>query len=63
MGLKIPEDIDGRILKELINDEYLHNNTVKYCPPEMYKPDETITLLTEEGEEIRKQLKSLGYIE
>ena len=65
MGQAVPDDMDGVLLTELIEAEYLAANpvvltttrekTVQALPPE-------IGLSTEENDEVMERLRSLGYI-
>jgi len=64
MGLPVGEDMDGRVLSEVITEERLAERPVSYIPS--YEP----ALGRERGEvgstmddSIKEQLRSLGYIE
>ena len=63
LGLKIPENIDGRVLREVINDNYLRENPVNLTTTTEYRAQQVEAILGEEEEELRRQLKNLGYIE
>jgi len=64
MGYSIPKDMDGKVIKEAIEEDYL-----KRCPTIFFKEKEekeTVSVSAfskEEVSEIEKQLKSLGYME
>jgi predicted AlkP superfamily phosphohydrolase/phosphomutase len=61
LELPIPEDIDGNVLTEIIKHESLSKNIVKV--KEFVKNDTESYQLTEnERDEIRRQLKGLGYL-
>jgi predicted AlkP superfamily phosphohydrolase/phosphomutase len=63
MGKKIPQDMDGRILKEIFVDEFLSSHPAQFGSSEM-KEEVTVPEYTE-GEEkyIKDKLKGLGYID
>jgi predicted AlkP superfamily phosphohydrolase/phosphomutase len=63
MGVPIPTDMDGRVLREAILPSYLNEHPVQYEeattstgaePRDTYSPDET--------EEVRERLRGLGYL-
>jgi hypothetical protein len=59
----IPQDIDGKILTDAFEPEYVESNPVKYeevvAGIEQFK----YTLSKEENEDIKKRLKMLGYLQ
>ena len=64
LGLPIPNDIDGRIIQDAIDDDYLKN----HAP--LYKSIETDSekamekdYSDEEADKIKKKLKTMGYID
>jgi predicted AlkP superfamily phosphohydrolase/phosphomutase len=66
LGLPIPADMDGRILSEVLEDEYLGAHPVCYgagtaaeVSPEGRHPDYS----EEEEDAIKERLRGLGYIE
>jgi len=62
MGVPVPSDMDGRYLSGLFEAEFSKTIVPLFCEPgEEPRPEERI-LSDEEQEEIRKKLKSLGYI-
>jgi len=60
-GVPVPADMDGRILTEIFDDQY-----VKANPPQVMKSDDTGTseyiYSDEETEKVEKRLKDLGYL-
>lgn len=62
MGSSIPEDVDGRVLTELINNDFLKRNKIKYTKTSKQKYPKETTLNKEEKEGIEKRLKALGYL-
>jgi len=66
LGIPIPEDMDGRVIKEIVEASYLARNEIEYSrPTSPLKEDSeagTMELSEEEAEKVRKQLESLGYI-
>ena len=64
MGLPVPEDMDGRVLVEILQDSHLERFPVTYVPsyePTLARDREAVGSTMDES--IREQLKSLGYIE
>ena len=65
MGLKIPADMDGKVLHDIFEPSFIDNRPAEYIQIETgkSKTDEGEMNYTEdETEEIQKRLKSLGYI-
>jgi len=66
LGLSIPDDMDGRVLREIFTDSYLKDNPPRYErggeeSQEMVEDEAVYS--PEESERIRKALSGLGYIE
>ncbi len=61
MGLKIPDDMDGRVLKEVFTDTFLKNNPIEYYTPSDVKEKITGKPVSKEEDEIKQRLKNLGY--
>lgn len=63
LGLAIPTDMDGKVLTEAFNDDFLRDNPVRYTEEtqeqDVHKPE---FLGKEEEEEITARLRDLGYI-
>jgi predicted AlkP superfamily phosphohydrolase/phosphomutase len=61
LGLAIPEDVDGRVLSEVIKPEFTERNKILF---EKARSDGStgVQMSDEEEEELRRQLKGLGYI-
>ena len=60
LGVEIPEDMDGRVLKEIIKDDFLKHYPIRY--------GHSSSLVKQEGafdkgesDEIREKLRNLGY--
>lgn len=64
LGLPIPDDMDGRILREVF-DNNISTSSIKYekVASELNKETECGIYSKAESDEIAKRLKSLGYIE
>ncbi|MCX7831201.1 MAG: alkaline phosphatase family protein, partial [Acidobacteria bacterium] len=58
LGEEIPKDLDGKVVKEIVDSNYLKNNPVEFC--EIKKPERERKDF--EGREIQQKLKSLGYM-
>jgi hypothetical protein len=64
MGLPVAEDVDGRVLEEVIREDHLERYPLSTVPS--YEPllgKEKGEIGSTMDESIREQLKSLGYIE
>ncbi len=62
MGLPIPEDVDGRVLTEIINHEFVEKNEIRFEGAEESMYSGKSTLNKEEKKEVEKHLKNLGYL-
>ncbi len=64
MNLPVPNDLDGRILKELFNDKFVSENPPRYGSP--HQPHNTNATTSQQNEQndrlVVERLKSLGYI-
>lgn len=66
LGLPVPDDMDGRVLEEVFDREYLRRKPIKFREPDSRNDTKKIIqeIYTDtETDEIAKRLKSLGYIE
>lgn len=63
-GNKIPEDMDGRVLEEIITEKFLKENDIKYNNEKEVSghEKESPPLSREDEKEIIRKLKGLGYI-
>ena len=62
LGLKIPKDMDGKLLKSIFTHSFLKKNKPRYIDDAMVMKDEHRSLTKEEETEIIKKLKELRYI-
>ncbi len=58
----IPEDMDGRVLTEVIEEPFLDENPVKKTKAERMEKGKPKSYSEEDEEEIKKRLRDLGYI-
>lgn len=62
LGLPIPEDMDGKVILDAFEDEYLKKNPVKFCQPtEVEVGREEGVMNKEESDKVRESLRALGY--
>ncbi len=61
MGLAIPEDVDGRVLTEIISDEFIGKNEIRMEKTGEGGHSEESVLSEEETKKMERQLKHLGY--
>jgi predicted AlkP superfamily phosphohydrolase/phosphomutase len=64
MGIKIPPEMDGKVLTQLFQEDFLQNNKIEYSdrvpvPAEKYSPQ----ISEGDDQEIRERLKGLGYLD
>ncbi|MHA2644166.1 MAG: alkaline phosphatase family protein [bacterium JZ-2024 1] len=63
MGVAIPEDVDGRVLSEILCPEYASALKPTYRAPRARKAPTLSPYTPEEEEALRNRLKDLGYID
>jgi hypothetical protein len=63
MGLPIPSDMDGKVLKEIFKDSFLKDNEIKYKDVQLQDTSVKGESGYTEGEEeeFKSALKDLGY--
>jgi predicted AlkP superfamily phosphohydrolase/phosphomutase len=62
MGLPIPDDMDGIVLKEAFDENYFINNPINYSPTQFTTKQHVNQFPMEIEEEIKEQLRGLGYM-
>ncbi len=62
MGQEIPEDVDGRVLTEIIRDDFLHSNPIRFGRARQAQSPGGDTLTDDEDTELRERLRGLGYL-
>ncbi|MBX7222292.1 MAG: alkaline phosphatase family protein [Blastocatellia bacterium] len=60
-GKPIPRDMDGSLLREMIDESFLTTNKPVYTDQE-YESSEIESFSEEDNEEVRERLRSLGYL-
>jgi len=65
MGVPIPDDMDGKVLKDVIKEEFINKNRIIYCQGETPSPKLEAREVYSEAEEekISERLKDLGYLD
>jgi len=61
-GQGIPEDMDGRVLTEMIEDDFIRSNPIRRSSDESDTECEAADISPEESDEIIERLKALGYV-
>jgi len=61
-GEAVPDDVDGRILTEMISPQYLSGQPIRFASQSEDKPPDEIELSEEENADVIERLKSLGYV-
>ena len=62
MGLPVPDDMDGRVLTEAFVEQYFNDIPIKHSSAKISSKTSSSQLTTEEEEELKEQLRSLGYM-
>lgn len=62
LGVPIPGETDGKILKDIFNPEFVEKTPVKYSEQILESQREKKHLTSREIDTIKKQLENLGYI-
>jgi len=62
MGRPIPENVDGRVVKDAIKRDFLARNKIRFERVENPKGFKASRLSEEEKKKLEAQLKSLGYV-
>jgi predicted AlkP superfamily phosphohydrolase/phosphomutase len=62
MGEPLPDDLDGRILTEIISEDYLDAHAIRYAARSDDEKTGETEYSAEENAEIIESLKNLGYI-
>jgi predicted AlkP superfamily phosphohydrolase/phosphomutase len=62
MGEPVPADMDGRVLTEIINEDYLFANRIDYSQANESAQPNAMPYSDAENAEIIESLKNLGYI-
>jgi len=63
LGLPVPKEMDGKVLEKAFEEEILREKRVQFIEEDAYdfRPQEVYS--EQEEEELKKQLKVLGYFE
>jgi len=64
-GVDIPDDMDGKIIRDAINDDFLRTNPVKYYKSihDKTQREEREVYTDEEAGKIKDRLRGLGYLD
>jgi hypothetical protein len=64
LGLPIPEDMDGRVLKDLFHEDFLKSNPPRYVNVKPKTSDNSTVIYSEkENRQMAERLRGLGYLE
>jgi predicted AlkP superfamily phosphohydrolase/phosphomutase len=61
-GESVPGDMDGQVLKEIVSDEYMRSNPVRFSQGVDDNESGQMEFSAEENADIIERLKNLGYI-
>ncbi|MCP4361667.1 MAG: hypothetical protein GY796_26955 [Chloroflexi bacterium] len=62
MGVPIPDDMDGRVLAEALDDDYFAERPIRYATAEKITSQQRVDYSAEDEEEIKERLRGLGYM-
>ncbi|HKP86563.1 MAG TPA: alkaline phosphatase family protein [Blastocatellia bacterium] len=62
LGEALPDEMDGRVLKEIITDEYLNANPIRFTAESQDGQTGEMEFSPDENADVIERLKSLGYI-
>ena len=63
LNVPIPKDMDGRVLQDIFQESFLQDRPIAYSEPLGTSHHRGKELTSEEEENIREKLRSLGYLE
>jgi predicted AlkP superfamily phosphohydrolase/phosphomutase len=63
MGERVQRDMDGRVLREIVSDEFLSSHSVQFDSTEFGSEAQALNYSEKEEKYIRDKLKGLGYID
>jgi hypothetical protein len=61
-GETVPGDMDGHVLNEIVSDEYIRSNPVRFSEQTDDGQSGQVEFSAEENADIIERLKNLGYI-
>jgi len=62
MGLPVPDDMDGRVLLDIFEQDFLDKNPVRKVSGRQWSPTESCELSEDESARMKEQLQGLGYM-
>jgi predicted AlkP superfamily phosphohydrolase/phosphomutase len=61
-GYEVPEDMDGQVLTQIISEDFLNANPVRFAAQSLADDTSEVELSAEENADVIERLKSLGYM-
>ncbi len=61
-GLRIPKTMDGVILTDIFKEEVLQQHQAEYSSWQGERPTQEVVLESQEHDEMKEKLRSLGYL-
>jgi predicted AlkP superfamily phosphohydrolase/phosphomutase len=63
MGIPVPESLDGKIMTDILDKEFLIMNQINYQKANIFKERDAVFIGEEEEQKTKEHLRNLGYIE
>ena len=62
LGLPVPNEMDGKVASEILEDSYVARNPIEYADVELLGRARGSALGSEDSEDIKRRLEGIGYI-
>ena len=63
LGCKVPKDMDGKVLTEIFEEEFVKQYPVEFTEPAVGQKEERGEMSDEDQQKVLERLRSLGYID
>ena len=63
LGEEVPEDMDGRVVAEIMKDDFLSSHPIRFGSPDLERKIKPSGYSEQEEKYIKDKLRGLGYID
>ena len=63
LGCKVPKDMDGRVLTDILKEAFVTEHPVEFTEPAVGQKEERGEMSDEDQQKVLERLRSLGYID